>query len=236
MLRACTGRRDVLGGAGALDMPPTGGPLARLDHFLEDSAMTATTDRTGLKNTIWQRQYAQGDEDIDQGITRVARAIAEVDERPEASETEFRELMADNRFWPGGRVLAGAATLHGNLLNCFVQDGSPHEPGTTKAVLATARKLALVTKVGGGNGVNLDDLFPKSRNPRQTGKAYITIGTTHRDYQKVHDGTYMDLTRGEYVTRPYRFISFLEPAEFDRHRAANAQALSLEMPDSVEGI
>ncbi|HLR47308.1 MAG TPA: ribonucleoside-diphosphate reductase, adenosylcobalamin-dependent, partial [Deinococcales bacterium] len=89
---------------------------------------------------------------------------------------------------------------------------------------------------GGGNGVNLDDLYPKSRNTRKVGRVYITIGGEHRDYQKVHDGTYMDLTRGEYVTHPYRFISFLAPDRFGEQLQDNPAAVHLEMPDSVEGI
>ena len=82
---------------------------------------------------------------------------------------QFYQLMASKRFCPGGRVLAGAGTQHGNVLNCFVQGATDSEPSSFDGVLEVATKLALVTKVGGGNGVNLDPYISrKSAGSRAT--------------------------------------------------------------------
>src|SRR5690606_3942026 len=104
----------------------------------------------------------------------------------------------------------GADTLHGNVLNCFVQDGGPQAVGTTEWVLNLATKLALVTKVGGGNGVNLDPLGPKRRFGGHVGRPYLTIDPQHPDCDKARAGTFLDLVRGEYVTRGYRSATFVE--------------------------
>src|SRR5690625_314497 len=138
--------------------------------------------------------------------------------------------MASKRFCPGGRVLAGAATSHGNVLNCFVQDGKPEAEGTTAGVLHLATKLALVTKVGGGNGLNLDPLPPRATFDGEVGTLYLTIRRSHDDYEKVRDGTFMDLVHGQYVTRGYRFLKFVE------YDATPAGASVLQVEDSVEGI
>src|SRR5690606_16037535 len=138
--------------------------------------------------TIAKRQYFQpGEESVEAMFRRVATWVA----KPERHEVRdehadrFYQLMIDKRFCPGGRVLAGADTLHGNVPNCFVQDGGPEVAGSDAWVLHLASKLALVTKVGGGNGVNLDPIGPKRRFTGATGRLYLTISRAHADYHKV---------------------------------------------------
>lgn len=166
--------------------------------------------------SIAKRQYFQpGDDDLAGLFGRVAAWVASPEREGERSgaEQKFFDLMASKRFCPGGRVLAGAATSHGNVLNCFVQDGSPEGVGTDAWVLNLATKLALVTKVGGGNGLCLDSLPAKRAYTEQTGSLYLTISPSHPDYAKVRSGTYMDLVHGKYVSKGYRFASFLEQDE-----------------------
>ena len=163
--------------------------------------------------SIAKRQYFQeSDENIASMFRRVARWVAspETDENKSAYEELFFELMLNKRFCPGGRVLAGADTSHGNVLNCFVQDGSPKEEATNAWVMQLATKLALVTKVGGGNGLCLDPIKPKRTFMGKCGQLYLTISPSHPDYAKVQTGTYMDLVRGKYVTKGYRFATFVE--------------------------
>jgi len=182
--------------------------------------------------TIARRQYFQeGDDSLEAMFRRVADWVArpEPRERFDEAAERFYQLMITKRFCPGGRVLAGAATQHGNVLNCFVQDGSPQEPGTSEWVLELATKLALVTKVGGGNGVNLDPLAPKRRFTGPVGRLFLTIDPGHADYEKVRDGTFLDLVRGEYVTRGYRAATFVERA------GASATRVRL-VGDSVDDI
>ncbi len=166
--------------------------------------------------TIAKRQYFQtGDEDLAGLFGRVAAwvASAETEDARAQTEEKFFNLMASKRFCPGGRVLAGAATNHGNVLNCFVQDGSPEVVGTDAWVLHLATKLALVTKVGGGNGLCLDPLPAKRDYTGRTGQLYLSISASHPDYAKVKTGTYMDLVHGKYVSKGYRYASFLEQDE-----------------------
>lgn len=183
--------------------------------------------------TIAKRQYFQpGDEDLSGVFERVAGWVAqpEGEGERETYRQAFFDLMASKRFCPGGRVLAGAATNHGNVLNCFVQDGRPEQEGTTAWVLQLATKLALVTKVGGGNGLCLDPLPPKRAYQQATGRLYLTIDRAHPDYDKVRDGTFMDLVHGKYTTRGYRYLSFVE------YDAIPAGVQVTQVGDSVDSI
>ena len=182
---------------------------------------------------VARRQYFQpGDETVYDMFERVARWVArpEPEERRDDVAAEFYRLMAEQRFCPGGRVLAGAATEHGNVLNCFVQDGSPEPEGTNAWVLRLATKLALVTKVGGGNGLNLDPIPPKRRFDGKVGRLYLTVDSSHPDYEAIRTGTFLDLVRDQMVTKGYRVATFVEKGE------APAGAEPVEVPDSVEGI
>ncbi len=163
--------------------------------------------------SIAKRQYfLEGDADLLGMFRRVADWVA----KPESTELRaaqadrFFDLMVGKRFCPGGRVLAGAATNHGNVLNCFVQDGRPETEGTDAWVLHLATKLAVVTKVGGGNGLNLDPLPPKRAFAGRVGRLFLTIAPSHADYVKVRDGTFLDLVHGTYTTRGYHAASFVE--------------------------
>lgn len=182
---------------------------------------------------IAKRQYfLPTDETLAGLFARVASWVAtpEAEDVRESYGQQFYDLMASKRFCPGGRVLAGAATLHGNVLNCFVQDGSPKELGSNAWVLHLATKLALVTKVGGGNGLCLDDIPAKRHYTRHAGQLFVTISAAHPDYAKVHSGTYMDLVHGKYVTKGYRRAEFVEQDEAPQALAAT------QVGDSVESI
>ena len=180
---------------------------------------------------IAKRQYFRPEDgDLAGMLRRVAEWVARPEEDQDSYAARFFDLMASKRFCPGGRVLAGAATSHGNVLNCFVQDGSPKEAGTNEWVLHLATKLALVTKVGGGNGVCLDPLSPKRAYPKTAGQLYLTIDPSHPDYEKVKAGTYMDLVHGKYVTKGYRRARFLERADVPKALP------KLSVGDSVEKI
>ena len=135
---------------------------------------------------IAKRQYLQeGDGDILGMFRRVAREIAKV-EKPEDRaywEEKFYNLMASKRFSPGGRILAGAGTAHGNLLNCFVQGATENPPESFEGIMEVAKKLALVTKVGGGNGVNLDPYRSRGGRRRQTVRGVAYLSAEHKDVE-----------------------------------------------------
>ncbi|MFC4455873.1 adenosylcobalamin-dependent ribonucleoside-diphosphate reductase [Deinococcus sonorensis] len=161
--------------------------------------MTTPAVPTALQNFdenahhIARRQYFQpGDGDLAGLFRRVAEWVAQA-EAPEARlgwAQRYYDLMAGKRFCPGGRVMAGAGTQHGNVLNCFVQGATEHDPSSFEGVMEVARKLALVTKVGGGNGVNLDVYHPRGEQSRSDagvrGWAYMSSG--HADVQDFIEG------------------------------------------------
>lgn len=81
-----------------------------------------------LSRWIWEQRYqwrsADAPPEDGPGGTwaRVAAAVAAAEGRRAGDwATRFRELLADFRFLPGGRILAGAGTgRSATLLNCFV--------------------------------------------------------------------------------------------------------------------
>ncbi len=198
---------------------------------LTDSQALAAFDDHAV--AIAKRQYFQpGDEDLIGMFQRVARWVASpepADLRSDQAQ-RFFDLMISKRFCPGGRVLAGAATSHGNVLNCFVQDGRPETEGGNAWVLRLATKLAVVTKVGGGNGLCLDPIAPKRPYSGPSGQLFLTIEPTHADYEKVKEGTFMDLVHGSYVTRGYQASRFVE------YHAAPSGVAVKQVGDSVESI
>lgn len=142
----------------------------------------------GHAQAIAERQYVQpGDGDVFGMFRRVASWVASAEKSEQDKQywgEQFYQLMASKRFCPGGRVLAGAGTQHGNVLNCFVQGATDSEPSSFDGVLEVATKLALVTKVGGGNGVNLDPYISrKGASSRGTVRGFAYIAADHADVE-----------------------------------------------------
>ncbi|WP_155300651.1 adenosylcobalamin-dependent ribonucleoside-diphosphate reductase [Deinococcus kurensis] len=135
---------------------------------------------------IGLRQYKQGaDQSLADVFWRVASGVAKAEplHLQDKYADAFYALMASKKFSPGGRVLAGIGTNHGNALNCFVQAATANPTHTFDGVQELARKLALVTKVGGGNGINLDGFATQTTFTVRdvTGVAYMNAA--HADVQ-----------------------------------------------------
>ena len=76
-----------------------------------------------LAAEVWRTRYRFAEEPgIDATWSRVARALAAAEPRDRATwERRFADALADFRFLPGGRILAGAGTARRvTLFNCFV--------------------------------------------------------------------------------------------------------------------
>lgn len=171
-----------------------------------------------IATDITLRQYALPHETtVEEVLSRAAEVVSPVLDREYVDK--IKDLMLSKKFSPGGRILAGAGTDHGNLLNCFVQDGNPQEPGTTEFALQLALKLAIVTRVGGGNGLNLDSFPPKRDfNAEEVGLVRIYIDPDHPDAEDFYSGTFMDLVTGQRVTRGYKYMltdKSLNPEKYD---------------------
>ena len=203
-------------------------------------------------HAITLRQYAQpGEASVEDVLRRVAREIAKPEKADqELWEERFFELMVGKRFLPGGRILAGAGSGHGNLLNCYVQGALEHPEGSLAGVMEVARKLALVTKVGGGNGVNLDALPPATRNVRvEFPQPIAFMRADHPDVQSYLRGDYPPTDparpdRGVFAGRSFLRAVYGElPPEFER--VAREQGVivrddrpekTIEVPDDMGGI
>ncbi|UWX64014.1 adenosylcobalamin-dependent ribonucleoside-diphosphate reductase [Deinococcus rubellus] len=150
---------------------------------LSSAALTNFDDNA---HHIAGRQYLQSsDGDLGGMFERIAHWVAgaeATEARPHWAQ-QYYDLMVGKKFCPGGRVLAGAGTQHGNVLNCFVQGATEHAPSSFEGVMEVAKKLALVTKVGGGNGVNLDVYTPRAASSRPDAgvRGWVYMAASHPD-------------------------------------------------------
>ncbi len=160
---------------------------------------------------IIKKQYVLRDksgEPIEEPLavfSRVGREIAQAETDPalrHAYAEKFTDIHLRGAFCAGGRVLAGAGTPHGNILNCYTQGATSNRPSSFLGVMELALKLALVTKVGGGNGVNLDELGDSSEEfryntskPVTKGPFFVAMGSSHRDIKAFIKGEMTDVTK-----------------------------------------
>jgi ribonucleoside-diphosphate reductase alpha chain len=98
---------------------------------------------------------------------RVATALATAERDPGAWASEFRAVLDDFCFLPGGRILAGAGTrLSGTLLNCFVM--GPVEDSVA-GIFDSLKEGALTLQQGGGVGYDFSTLRPRGAAARSSG-------------------------------------------------------------------
>lgn len=112
----------------------------------------------------------QGIEDVDkpletrpeQMMERVARGIAAietVDEKQHEWEKNFRWLLDDWKFVPGGRILTAAGTDQQlTFYNCYVVP-SPHD--SRRGIVDTLSQMMEIMSRGGGVGINISTLRPR---------------------------------------------------------------------------
>ncbi len=195
-----------------------------------------------------KRQYMQPtDGDVFGMFRRIATWVAGGETTSELrtkwGET-FYDLMASKRFCPGGRVLAGAGTQHGNVLNCFVQGATDNHPSSFEGVMEVAKKLALVTKVGGGNGVNLD-VYParKSSNRRDNGvRGWVYMNVTHPDVEDFIKGlmrppTMPDGDKTPTTIRNWNKVVYgVIPASLASLARQHGVTLTSNLPEGVETV
>jgi ribonucleoside-diphosphate reductase alpha chain len=121
-----------------------------------------------ISQQIWDMKYrlkgsdgAPVDKTIEDTWHRVAAALAEA-EAPEqrAAVTErFAAAMAEFKFMPAGRIIAGAgAKRNVTLFNCFVMGTVPDD---MSGIFEHLREAALTMQQGGGIGYDFSTLRPK---------------------------------------------------------------------------
>jgi ribonucleoside-diphosphate reductase alpha chain len=124
------------------------------------------TEVAGISQQIWDMKYrlkgpdgAPLDKAIEDTWRRVARALASVEKDPAKWEAEFYSAMADFRFLPAGRIVAGAGTQrHVTLFNCFVMGTIPDD---MSGIFEHLKEAALTMQQGGGIGYDFSTLRPR---------------------------------------------------------------------------
>lgn len=92
-------------------------------------------------------------------MERVARGIAEIEKNPKLWETEFRWLLDEWKFIPGGRILTAAGTEQQlSLFNCYVLP-LPHD--SRQGIIKTLSEQMEIMSRGGGVGITLSSLRPR---------------------------------------------------------------------------
>lgn len=97
----------------------------------------------------------------EQTMARIARGIAEVEteEKREEWEANFRWLLEDWKFVPGGRIWAGAGTDQNlTFYNCYVV---PSPKDSRGGIVQTLSQMMEIMSRGGGVGINVSSLRPR---------------------------------------------------------------------------
>ncbi|MDF3607496.1 adenosylcobalamin-dependent ribonucleoside-diphosphate reductase [Paracoccus sp. DMF-8] len=124
-----------------------------------------------IAEQIWDMKYRLKDGDgqpIDQTVEdswrRVARDLASVEADPAAWEDRFYDALADFKFLPAGRILAGAGTGRDvTLFNCFVMGTIPD---SMEGIFQALKEAALTMQQGGGIGYDFSTIRPRGAEVR----------------------------------------------------------------------
>ncbi|MEO8714798.1 MAG: adenosylcobalamin-dependent ribonucleoside-diphosphate reductase [Acetobacteraceae bacterium] len=119
-----------------------------------------------VSRQIWRDKYQLKqldgtpiDRTIEDTWRRVGRALAAPEAEPARWEVVFYEALADFRFVPAGRILAGAGSdRRVTLFNCYVMGRIEDSLG---GIFAHLREAALTMQQGGGIGYDFSTLRPK---------------------------------------------------------------------------
>ena len=119
-----------------------------------------------ISQQIWDMKYRlKGpsgeplDKTIEDSWRRVATTLAAPECDPGLWTERFYAAMADFKFLPAGRVVAGAGSRRQvTLFNCFVMGMIPDDMG---GIFAHLREAALTMQQGGGIGYDFSTLRPR---------------------------------------------------------------------------
>jgi len=146
----------------------------------EDKTTIKTTTKTiageKIRNEIWNRKYRFKTRDgvpVDETVSGSFRRVADALAVPEKSTTrkkwadKFFDIMADFRFLPAGRILAGAGTGRAvTLFNCFVMGRAED---SISGIFNELKHAALAMQQGGGIGQDFSTLRPAGAEVKGVG-------------------------------------------------------------------
>ncbi len=129
---------------------------------------------SSISQQIWDMKYrlkgpdgAPVDKTLEDSWSRVARALAAPEKDRQHWEKRFYGAMADFRFLPAGRILAGAGTGRNvTLFNCFVMGTIPDD---MSGIFESLKEAALTMQQGGGIGYDFSTLRPKGAPVKSVG-------------------------------------------------------------------
>src|SRR5690554_4901363 len=147
-----------------------------------ESAAIALAEPQDISTEVLLEKYAKnGEKTIREVRTRVATALAQVEE-PKLRKKYTEEFLwaMEHGFVPAGRVNSAAGTdLQSTLINCFVQpvgdsitESDAGKPGIYTALAQAAETM----RRGGGVGYNFSAIRPRSEE-RRVGKECRSRGS-----------------------------------------------------------
>ena len=145
--------------------------MPALDNLPNVSAIDSLAP---IASFIWDLKYRLREPDgtpidvtIEDTWRRVATALAATEQDAPLWAGRFYRAMADFRFLPAGRIVAGAGSNRRvTLFNCFVMGTIEDDLG---AIFDNLREAALTMQQGGGIGYDFSTLRPKGAPVRGVG-------------------------------------------------------------------
>lgn len=115
--------------------------------------------KTDIADRLHATKYRGLGEDFREAMNRVAFALKDTD----AHYHEFRDILLNMRFMPGGRIQAAAgSTKRVTSYNCFlsgiIEDSYTDGPGS---IMGRAHQAASTMRMGGGIGYDFSTLRPR---------------------------------------------------------------------------
>lgn len=113
---------------------------------------------------VWYQKYKFGqDQSINDTFDRVAKDLASVEQDKKYWKKQFRSLLEDFKFIPGGRILSNAGTgLQGTTyINCFVDGFLGEDKDSIKGIYDALTRQALTLKSEGGYGFCCSTMRPR---------------------------------------------------------------------------
>ena len=125
-----------------------------------------------LADYLWRTRYRDpsarpAERGIGDSWDRIAHAVAAVEQDAALWRRRFREELAEERFLPSGRILAGAGSERQvTLFSCFVM-GAIQDSLT--GIFEALKEGAVTMQQGGGVGYDFSSLRPRGAHARASG-------------------------------------------------------------------
>ena len=137
--------------------------------------MTTMHLTEAIAEHVWRRQYQLSENgharepDIQTSWSRVSVALASAEAHDrDAWRSRFESALAHYRFFPGGRILAGAGSpRRTTLFNCFVMGALPD---AIDGIFSGLAEAMLTMQAGGGIGCDFSTLRPAGANAWAAGR------------------------------------------------------------------